>query len=103
AMGKPIVASDLDQIGQVLQTSVRSERVPAGDPGQDARELAVLCQPGDEQSLIDGMRFVVERPSWRSRLGRNGAEEALTQYSCSDHVDAILAGLDALTTTREAL
>jgi len=102
AMGKPIVASDLDQIGQVLETSVRAESLPAGDPGHEARELAVLCQPGDEQSLMAGMRFVVERPSWRARLGRNARGEALSKYCWSHHVDAILAGLDALT-TREAL
>jgi len=103
AMGKAIVASDLDQIGQVLRASVRTGDLPAAEPGDSAREVAVLCQPGDQQSLMEGMQFVVERPSWRALLGRNARAEALSKYCWSHHVDAILAGLDALTTKREAL
>ena len=93
AMGKSIVASDLEQIGTVLAQSVRADRLPSGEPREDERRLAVLCPPGDEESLSAALRFVIERPSWRHVLGRNARVEALAKYTWARHVSAILDGL----------
>src|SRR5262249_20885353 len=41
AMGKAIVASDLDQIGEVLSHSVRASDLPAGDLDSSDRRVAI--------------------------------------------------------------
>jgi glycosyltransferase involved in cell wall biosynthesis len=97
AMGKAIVASDLDQIGTVLQNGLRSSRLPASGPTAHETALAVLFPPGDVTALIDSIKFTVDRPAWRGVLGRNARTEALAKYTWARHADAILAGLGTLT------
>lgn len=92
AMAKGIVASDLEQIGQVLKESLRiPDLALVGDPTD--REMAVLVRPDDEKELIEGIRFLVERPDWRLHLGANARREVLARYTWDRHVSAILDGL----------
>jgi len=97
AMGKAIVASDLEQIGDVLQQSLQADSLPSPevDPGSE-RFLSVLCRPGDSDSLLRGIRFLAERPQWRSALGSNARNEALMKYTWDRHVTAILDRLTAV-------
>lgn len=93
AMGKAIVASRLDQIGHVLDGSLDAANLPPFfDPSSEA--VGVLCKPGSVNQLIEGIRFCVENPDWRTRLGANARARALTRYTWQHHVDAILKGLD---------
>jgi glycosyltransferase involved in cell wall biosynthesis len=93
AMGKAIVASRLDQIGHVLEGSLDAANLPVGyDPSSEA--VGVLGKPGDVAELIDGIRFCVENPQWRVRLGANARTRALARYTWEHHVEAILKGLD---------
>jgi glycosyltransferase involved in cell wall biosynthesis len=94
AMGKGIVASDLDQIGEVLQDSLRVGRLPTSAPNGEETALAVLGEPGSVEDLIGGVRFLVEQDLWREALGRNARREALTKYTWAHHVDAIVRGLE---------
>lgn len=92
AMAKGIVASDLEQIGQVLKNSLRVPDLPlVGEP--TGREMAVLVRPDDEKELIAGIRFLVERPDWCRHLGANAHREVLARYTWDHHVNAILEGL----------
>jgi len=97
AMGKAIVASDLDQIGKVLQDSLRSSSLPASGPAAHETALAVLFPPGDVAALVDSIKFAVDRPAWRAVLGGNARTEALTKYTWAHHTRAILERLDTLT------
>lgn len=94
AMGKGIIASDLDQIGEILGMSIKDGNLPEGDPSEKEKELAVLFRPGDVGGLARSIRFLVEFPQWRALLGRNAREEALSKYTWVDHVKAILDGLN---------
>jgi glycosyltransferase involved in cell wall biosynthesis len=93
AMARPIVASNLDQIGEVLRNSIHTERLPDGDARGAEQELSLLCPPGSEEAVIRGIRFLVERPGWRSVLGANARREALARYTWAHHVQAIVDGL----------
>jgi glycosyltransferase involved in cell wall biosynthesis len=95
-MGKPIVASDLEQLGVILRNSIRSGDLPRGGPAKDAGSLALLCPPGDVTALVDGLRFIVDRPDWRDRLGQNARAEALRKYTWAHHVSEILNGLNSI-------
>ncbi len=90
AMGKAIVASDLEQIGQVLKNSIRIDSIPDNPPNGEETELAVLSPPGDMSALIAGIHFLVENPDWRSLLGKNARAEALARYTWNHHVAQIL-------------
>lgn len=95
AMGKPVVASDLEQIGEVLRDSLRAGALPVG--GESAgTALAILGEPGSVDDQVRGIRFLVDRPDWRARLGANARAEALGKYTWRDHVHAILDGLKAV-------
>jgi glycosyltransferase involved in cell wall biosynthesis len=93
AMGKAIVASDLEQIGKVLQHSLRANHLPVSDAGSDDGNLAVLTGTEGIEEIQLAIRFLVERPDWRSRLGSNARIEALSKYTWDDHVEFILAGI----------
>lgn len=93
AMGRPVVASDLDQIGEVLADSLRVAALPVGPPAVDEGRLALLCPPGEPEPIIAALRFLAAAPAWRSALGSNARREALAKYTWDRHVDAILEGL----------
>lgn len=95
AMGKAIVASDLEQIGQVLQNSLRVNHLPSNEPRGDETELAVLASPGDRQALIDGIYFLVENPGWRALVGQNARTEAISRYTWNHHIKIIIEGLNS--------
>ncbi len=93
AMALPIVASELDQIRDVLQPSIRVAEV-ASDGLDPATEVAVLAAPGSEQELAAGIRFLVERPDWRQVIGANARRLALERYTWDAHVAAVVARLE---------
>lgn len=90
AMARGIVASDLGQIGEVLQPALRVGALPSAEPTEPEGRVAVLARPGDVDELIEGIRFLVERPRWRSVLGANARRRALSRYSWRSHVETIL-------------
>jgi glycosyltransferase involved in cell wall biosynthesis len=93
AMGKPIIASDLDQIGHVLQNSIRAGQLPAGVPNEREDRIALLIQPGSVGELVESIRFLSVQPRWRERLGANARAEALSKYTWKHHVSSILKRL----------
>jgi glycosyltransferase involved in cell wall biosynthesis len=90
AMGKAIVASDLDQIGQVLRKSLHASALPTARPDSNEERMAILFEPGNIPGLVESVKFAVDRPDWREALGRNGRAEVLEKYTWSHHVSAIL-------------
>jgi glycosyltransferase involved in cell wall biosynthesis len=96
AMGKAIIASDLDQIGEILRNSLRVGSLPKAESNGEGSAIAVLCRPKSVDELIHGIRFVVDQPIWRSLLGRNARREALEKYTWTIHVRKILDKLDSI-------
>jgi len=96
AMAKPVVASDLDQIGEVLRDSLRAGALPDADPKGTETSLAALFPPGDVAALIESIKFVVDRPRWSGVLARNARAEALSRYTWTHHVGAILERLKSV-------
>jgi glycosyltransferase involved in cell wall biosynthesis len=96
AMGKSIVASALEQVGEVLRDSFSTAALPADPPAGEDTHLGILCPPGDEIELIRGIRFLVKNPRWRDQFGRNCRREALRRYTWDHHVGAILERLESL-------
>jgi len=79
-MGKGIVASDLEQIGEVLEH----------------KKTAGLVKPRDVQDLVEGILKLTEDEDLRSELGRNAREEALEKYTWDKHVKRTLDKIEEI-------
>ena len=79
-LGKPIVASDLEQIGEVL----------------DHERSGLLCEPGDVHAAADAVVRLLGDPELAARLGAAALDDARERYSWVAHVRRILAALAAL-------
>ena len=79
AMGKGIVASNLDQIGDVLRHG----------------ETAWLVPPGDTGALAAGLYRLVTDPVLRSTLGAAARQEVLAHHTWRAHVRRTLDALAA--------
>lgn len=77
AMGKGIVASDLDQVGEVLSHG----------------RTAWLTRPGDPVSLAEGIRALIDDPDLRRRLGEAARQEVLDKYTWKAHTQRIIEKL----------
>ena len=75
ALGKAIVASDLEQIGEVLAHE----------------QTALLVKPGDTAQLADAIvRLAGDEPLRRS-LGERARRQAVAEHTWDRHVERILA------------
>jgi glycosyltransferase involved in cell wall biosynthesis len=79
AMGRGIVASDLDQIGEVLRHG----------------ETAWLVPPADVGMLADGLDRLVRDVALRNALGAAARRAALAEHTWHAHVLRTLEALDA--------
>ena len=77
AMGKCIVASDLDQIGEILEHDRTAWMVP----------------PGDVDGLVAGLAAMIDKPDSRTRLGNAASEEVLARYTWQQHTQRIIDAL----------
>jgi glycosyltransferase involved in cell wall biosynthesis len=76
-LAKPIVASDLEQIGEVLE----DERT------------ALLVPPGDVDATAGAVVRLLDDEELRKRLGTAAADEARRKYGWDLHVQRILEAL----------
>lgn len=90
AMGKAIIASDLEQIGEVLRGSVPVSLLDTLDELPKESAPALLARPGSAEDIVSGLIFLAQRPEWRIVLGNNARALALKKYTWSNHVQAIL-------------
>ncbi|GAK46171.1 group 1 glycosyl transferase [Tepidicaulis marinus] len=93
AMEKPIIASDLDQIGEVLRGSPHISRLKVGD-SLPREAMAILTQPGSVAELADSIRYLLDNPQQHSMLGIAARKEALSRYTWDRHVVHILEVLE---------
>jgi glycosyltransferase involved in cell wall biosynthesis len=92
AMARAIVASDLEQIGDILAPGARVERLREdGGESETAHAVAILCRPGSAGDIRTALEFLADRPAVRRALGRNARDRVLTTFTWAHHVKAILA------------
>jgi glycosyltransferase involved in cell wall biosynthesis/ubiquinone/menaquinone biosynthesis C-methylase UbiE len=88
AIGRGIVASDLEQIGEVLSPALRPADFRRSDPTVGA-ERAVLCKPGDVDEFVEAVLGLVRQPAVAQALGRNARNAAVEQYSWARHIQRL--------------
>ena len=95
-MSKPIVASDLDQVGWVLKGWRAGEPPPSVDTPR-ASKAALLVEPGSVEDLLRGIRQAVEFPRpERGALGREARRLVLQSFTWDMNVAAMLERLRPL-------
>ena len=73
-MGKGIVASDLDQIGEVLEHD----------------RTAWLVAPGKAEPLANGLKILINNKELRCRLGKTARREVVDGYTWKEHTQNII-------------
>ena len=77
AMGRGIVASNLDQIGEVLQHG----------------KTGWLVKPGDTASLQMGLQTLIDDEKLRAGLGQAARKEVIAKYTWQEHTRRIIEKL----------
>jgi len=77
AMGKGIVASNLNQMGEVLKHD----------------HTAWLVKPGDVESLMEGLKILIDDRVRRERLGEAARSEVVAKYTWKEHTRKIIEKL----------
>jgi glycosyltransferase involved in cell wall biosynthesis len=80
AIGRPIVASNLEQLGEILEHN----------------HTAVLVEPGDPVSLRAGLAAVLAMPDRGARLGRAARLEAEHRHDWRHRAQLVLENLRAI-------
>jgi glycosyltransferase involved in cell wall biosynthesis/ubiquinone/menaquinone biosynthesis C-methylase UbiE len=92
SLGGGIVASDLEQIGQVLSPAVTAqELIPTFTV---TNQRAVLCRPGDVGDFTDAVTKLAGRPDVIEALGRNARAAVLNEFSWHRHVERVWRALE---------
>jgi glycosyltransferase involved in cell wall biosynthesis len=89
---RAIVASRLEQIGEILQPALSPADASLAPDESDA--VAMTVSPGDVEDLIAGIRVVVDRPALARRLAANARRLVLSRYTWEHHVNAISDALE---------
>jgi len=79
AMGKPIVASKIGQIGEVLTH----------------RQTALLVTPGDSDEIAAAVVELIDNESLSNQLGRNGRQESLN-HTWDANAERVLASVGCI-------
>jgi glycosyltransferase involved in cell wall biosynthesis/ubiquinone/menaquinone biosynthesis C-methylase UbiE len=85
AIGGGIVASDLEQIGEVLSPALRPADLEQSAVTVTAQR-SVLCTPGSIDEFVAAVVGLARRPDLISALGRNARQAVADHYSWRRHV-----------------
>jgi glycosyltransferase involved in cell wall biosynthesis len=90
AMERPIVAADLDQIGEILRGRLSRQGGCAPEP------LGALFRPGDQDAFIAAVQHVLDNPELAAATAQNARREAVTAFTWERHVEAFLDRMESL-------
>ncbi|MEE9926780.1 glycosyltransferase family 4 protein [Microvirgula aerodenitrificans] len=97
AMGKPIIASELEQIGQVLQGAWHVGRQGGPCSLDDLEQsAALLTKPGEVKEVVDALVYLAENSESCKALGDRARSLALTRYTWEQQVREIKNRLHSL-------
>lgn len=91
ALGRGIVASDLQQIGEVLSPALRPEDFAGEAAPAAAGKRAVLCKPGVVSDFVAGVAALLDHPEVSDALGVNARAALLAEFTWERHVERLLA------------
>ncbi|UXC30011.1 glycosyltransferase family 4 protein [Aliarcobacter butzleri] len=88
AFAKPIIASNLDQIGEVFEDKLFANELDKFDSIKN--ESAIVYEPDNYDQFIKSILFVATKMSELEKMGKNAYEMAIEKYTWDVHVDKIV-------------
>lgn len=88
AFSKPIIASNLDQIGEVFIYKLYANELDKFDSIKN--ESAIVYEPDNYDEFIKSILFVATKGNEIENIGKNAYEMAMEKYTWDVHVDKIL-------------
>lgn len=86
AMKKIIIASDLEQVSEVLAPSVHINEIE----NIDESNLAILTEPGNIDDLQKAIKYATNNYSKLQIMGHNACRKVLEHYTWERHVEEII-------------
>jgi glycosyltransferase involved in cell wall biosynthesis len=94
SLGKPIIASDIEQVAQVLSPAVR---IPNSDMNFSPDALGILVAPDNMEGFVDAIALVATlRPEQRLAMGTQARTKILAHYTWQHHVKAVIKQVPTL-------
>ncbi|WP_413570367.1 glycosyltransferase [Bdellovibrio sp. HCB117] len=87
AMGKPVIASNLEQIGEALCDGAIWPTLP------QQKNDSILVAPGNSSQLAEAILWMISNSEAVQHLGFNARRKALKQYTWKRHVQEIIDGV----------
>ena len=90
ALGGAIVASRLEQIGEVMSPSFNPDEIASVNVKKVGKERGVLCKPGDLDEFVKAVSELAKRPELRALIGANARNALMENHTWKKHVEKIL-------------
>ncbi|MGI4850800.1 MAG: glycosyltransferase [Janthinobacterium lividum] len=91
SMGKPILASNLEQIGDVLKPGILVDKLTAATIIKD--ETSILCEPNSETDIVKGLMWIINHYEEAKKLGYNSHHKAIRLYTWDIYIQIIMKAL----------
>ncbi|WP_151946372.1 glycosyltransferase family 4 protein [Aliarcobacter butzleri] len=88
AFAKPIIASNLDQIGEIFEYKLYANELNNFEIIE--KESAIVYEPDNYDEFIKSILFVATKWNELEKMGKNAYEMAIEKYTWDVHVDKII-------------
>ena len=87
-MGGGIVASDLEQIGEVLSPALHTMDLHSITQ-EISEQRSILCRPGSVEEFVNAVIWLIDHPKIEKQLGANARKAAEQYFSWERHVERL--------------
>lgn len=91
--GKSVVASDIDQMSEVLSDSPLMSELDEGLVCPD-KSTGIRVEPENPKELAQAIKFLIDHDDWREAAGINARKLACEKYTWNHHVEQIIDQLN---------
>ena len=95
AFAKPIIASNLDQIGEIFEAKLDAGKLPSDLPFV-SNESAIIFEPNSHSQFVTSILFLAENYHKLGDLGKNAHSLVMKKFTWSKHVDKIVEKYNSL-------
>jgi glycosyltransferase involved in cell wall biosynthesis len=89
AYGRGIVASELEQLADILDPAFRMAELGAAGQPTITDQQALLCAPGDVDEFVAAVVKLVENPELAAALGRNARADVENKHTWTHRVESL--------------
>jgi len=88
AFAKPIIASELDQVGEVFEHKLYADQLTT--PVHIDKESAIVFKPGNLSEFTQAILYVAEYGESLKKMGQNAFDMVMEKYTWEKHVAKII-------------